>query len=420
MKNLMNTALFFILTFSVFAQKDCSKVTYRFIPIPDMTGEKFRGFSGGLYGNGTNIKPKNHEIDIVSTINNINPLDKEGSISNNGRIIMIGVGASNPRTEFNEFVKNCNQANELNKYVSFVNTCIGGQGIQKMNDINDNYWKQAKKIISDSNYSEKQVQIAWIETDNTQNPDTSFPQAAVALMNEYQKLLATLKYHFPNLKICYVSARGYSGWVSGDMTVGRGLLHPRDYYNGWALRFLIDSVMTNKGRFTYSGKDAQIPLTTWGSYLWTNGSEKRSDGFTINCETDIGPDGLHLTSFGEQKMGKLIFDTFASDSLMRMWMFNNSMTSNAENFDNNSSDFDIIPNPIVDGKFTIYKPYSDDMQPYHICIISPIGEVLLTKKCYSYDEVIVPKDVIDNYTYAYIQFVSGDKRWFKKVMFQSK
>lgn len=326
MKIIFCTLLIFLLCVNIYAQKDCALIRPNYTPLPDLVGQQFRGYSGGLYSNGSNIPPEKHSNAINNILLEIFPRSFNGLPDNNGKIVIIGVGASNPRTEFNEFIRNYYLYPERNPSLALVNTCIGGQGIQKMNQQTDNYWKQAKKIIEDSNYSVNQVQIAWIETDNTQQADTSFPRSPLSLAKEYHQLLVTLRKEFPQLKLCYLSARGYAGWVSDNQTVGRGLLFPRDYYNGWAIRFLLDSIITNQGEYVYSGLDAKIPLATWGSYLWTNGEKPRNDGFTLDCETDIGPDGLHLTVAGEKKMGHHIFEMFKANNSASSWFSGNTST----------------------------------------------------------------------------------------------
>lgn len=359
---------------SLYAQKDCSVARPDYIPLSDMEGLIFRGFPGGLYGNGSNIPPIDHAKAVESAVQSLQRLNANGLPDNNGKIVMIGVGASNPRTEFNEFMRNYASYPDKNSSLALINTCIGGQGIQKMNQQTDNYWKQAKKIIEDSNYSVNQVQIAWIETDNTQQADTVFPRAPLSLAKEYQQLLATLHKEFPQLTLCYLSARGYAGWVSDNQSVGKGLMFPRDYYNGWAIRFLLDSVMTNKGDYSYAGKDAVIPLATWGSYLWTNGEQPRKDGFSLDCETDIGPDGLHLTVAGERKMGSLLFNSFMANPSAKSWFTASKTTAIAEQ--NISAPFGLLINSHAT---TLFLSASESGEfPKRITLYSQCGEIIVS------------------------------------------
>ncbi len=374
MKVLFMFCVWMCVLYSLSAQKDCSIARPDFVPLTDMEGLTFRGYSGGLYGNGSNIPPIEHTRAVDNAIQSLRRLNANGIPDNTGKIVMIGVGASNPRTEFNEFIQQYKSYSLRNSSLVLINTCIGGQGIQKMNVQTDNYWKQAQKIIEDSNYTKQQVQIAWIETDNTQQADTLFPRAAHSLAKEYQQLLATLRKEFPQLKLCYLSARGYSGWVSDNQSVGKGLLFPRDYYNGWAIRFLLDSIMTNKGEYIYTGNDAVIPLATWGSYLWSNGEQKRKDGFSLDCETDMGPDGLHLTAAGERKMGALIFDSFKENSSASQWFSEPNLSPVTEQC--TDGDFSIVTHS-QSAALSFYFSEMEEL-PKRITLYSHFGETVMS------------------------------------------
>jgi Secretion system C-terminal sorting domain len=302
---------------AVFAQKDCNKNNRDYIPLTDLGQATYKGFSGGLYAGGSN-KPSGAFLqELLSRANAIRPLDSNGQVSNSGKIVFIGVGASNPRTEFAAFQQMLDTFRNVNPALITVNTCIGGQGVQKMNDPADNYWKSAAHMYDSMQVHPNQVQVAWIETENTQKGDTVFPAAPMALVQDLRILLQTLKQKYPNLKLCYLSARAYSGWANSGM--GKGLEHPRDYFNGWACKWLIDSAAAGKSGFVYSGSAPEIPMPVYATYMWTNKGDVRNDGFSIDCSTDIGNDGLHLSAAGEQKLGKLIFDFFSKDNSSAPW-----------------------------------------------------------------------------------------------------
>lgn len=305
------------------AQRNCENDSTGLIPLSDLQGKQWRGFSGGLYYNGLNTRPAEHKNKALQQAAAIKALDANGAPSANGKIVWIGVGASNPRTEFMRFSEQMDTLRSKNPALKLINTCIGGQGIQKMNSITDNYWKQAEKQLADSGLTNKQVQIAWIETDNTQTADTLFPRAAESLRDEFHTLLQTLYTLYPNIKLCYITARAYSGFVDLDAgaTVGRGLLHPRDYYNGWSIKMLIEKQMSGDAAYAFEGATASVPFVTWGSYHWTDGSKQRGDGFSIQCSTDVGGDGLHLSLAGEIKMGAQMFQYFSSDETTAPWLF---------------------------------------------------------------------------------------------------
>ncbi|MBK9247670.1 MAG: hypothetical protein IPM69_06040 [Ignavibacteria bacterium] len=249
---------------SIFAQKNCANDSTGLIPLIDLQGKSWQGYMGGLYPDGTNTRPQAHKNKALQQSQNIRPLDASGAPSPSGKIVWIGVGASNPRTEFMRFMEEMNSFSLINPSLKLINTCIGGQGIQKMNSAADSYWKQAEKQLTDSSISNKQVQIAWIETDNTQTADTTFPRAPQMLADEFRTLLVTMKQLYPNLKICYLSARAYSGYASPEAgaSVGKGLLFPRDYLNGWAIKWLIEKQINGESGYEYEGATAPLPLVT--------------------------------------------------------------------------------------------------------------------------------------------------------------
>lgn len=360
------------------AQKNCAKPDPGYVPLNEPGNWNFQGYTGGMYGAGSRVKSGSHLADGLKAAAEVVPLDTQGNPAKAGKIVMIGVGASNPRTEFNAFMAFADTFTRKNPALSMVNTCIGGQGIQKMKSAGDNYWKIAAKTLDSLGLNARQVQVAWIETDNTANGDTAFPKAPLALTAEYRELLITLKSLYPNLKLCYFAGRAYSGWAEPQAGgVGKGLLAPRDYLHGWATRFLIEKQVNREAGYISSGTGATIPFSTWANYSYTNGSSKRSDGFQLDCATDVGPDGLHLTAAGEQKIGLEIFRYFAADTTTKPWFLKQDMKlSVAEPLQ--TAELQIFPNP-SSGQVSIHVP--ELRQPMLVEVFNLQGMKLRTVQC---------------------------------------
>lgn len=321
-------------------QKDCQQSRQAFVPLNELGIGYFRGHQGGLYPGGLNNPNGMYLEDLKILSNGIQALDSNGQYSTTGQIVFIGVGASNPRTEFQAFQKMADTFRNINRNLRTVNTCIGGQGVQKMNQLSDNYWKQADKMMDSMGLSNLQVQIAWLETENTASADSSFPGGPRSLVSDVRVLLQLMKVKYPNLKICYLSARTYAGWVSGG--TGRGLEYPRDYYNGWAMKWVIDSAINQVNGYTYKGSSPSIPLPVYSTYNWTNGNQTRQDGFSMNCDTDFGGDGLHLSAAGENKIGEQLFNFFSNDINSVKWF----IASNSTSIESSSSKVcQLYPNP---------------------------------------------------------------------------
>lgn len=360
---------------SLLAQKDCNLPSRGWKPLPDLGSQTFNGYTGGLYANGKNTPVGQYLKDAMDLAKTIVPLDTAGNPAANGTVVLAGVGASNPRTEFEAFTSIAAASGNTNLRLRMVNTCIGGQGVQKMNVATDNYWKSAFKMLDSMQLSAKQVQVAWIETDNTGSKDTSFPSAPLALVGDLKLLLQTLKIKFPNLKLCYLSARAYSGWAPANGSgVGGGLLAPRDYYNGWAIKWLIDSAALGTKGLEYKGASIKVPMPLYGSYNWTNAGQTRKDGFSLDCATDVGGDGLHLTAAGEQKIGQNMYNTFAADTTAKMWFLksNTSQVNTAE-----TAQYKIYPNPVnTQLNIELNNPKNNE---YLIQIFDTKGQLVFTQ-----------------------------------------
>lgn len=361
-----------LLSFTVTGQKDCSKPLTGWTPLMDFeTGQSFMGFSGGLYGNNSNGKPDQYRADALQIALQVKPLNALGEIDLNGIIGFMAVGASNPRTEFNAFTSIAKTHPSIHSSLRWINSCIGGQGIQKMNQASDNYWIQTNKLLDSLGISPQQIQIIWIETENTANGNTKFPEAAEELADEYLVLLKTIRQLFPQVKICYLAARAYAGYataVAGG--TGKGLLAPRDYYNGWAIRFLMDKITSKLPGYYYEGANADIPFTTWGNYSWSDGDIVRKDGFFLDCQTDVGSDGLHLSLSGEQKIGQLMFNFFASEETAQPWLF--EPITNTSNVNRDSLEISISGLVSPSGHLSYYSK-----QPYTKAIlINSMGKVI--------------------------------------------
>jgi len=298
-------------------EKSCSINQQNLLPITDLGTGYYRGYQGGLYPGGQNQRSGAHLSLALSQSAQIQPLNNNGQPAANGKVVLIGVGASNPRTEFEAFKQQAQSSGLLKPSTAIVNTCIGGQGVQKMNQASANYWQQAENTLQQAGLSMQQVQAAWVETEHTGNADTVFPRAPQQLMSDMRTLLVTMKQKFPQLKIVYLSGRAFSGFAQAAANeVGKGLLYPRDYYNGWTMKWMVEKQIANEAGYTLS----DIPFITMSTYLWSRGANPRNDGFFLDCILDVGPDGLHLTAAGEQKAGQQLYQFFFSDPTSVGWI----------------------------------------------------------------------------------------------------
>lgn len=61
------------------------------------------------------------------------------------------------------------------------------------------------------------------------------------------------------------------------------------------------------------------PLLLWGPYLWAEGTKGRKTDSLVWDRADFGPDGVHPSDFGRQKVAQLLLDFFTTHPLAKSW-----------------------------------------------------------------------------------------------------
>jgi hypothetical protein len=138
------------------------------------------------------------------------------------------------------------------------------------------------------------------------------------MKEKFKLALNITKSKFPNAKLCYLASRIYGGY---DETLGHP--EPYAYYQGWAVKELIEDQINGDPELTYTGEGAKAPWLSWGSYLWADGVSPRSDGLTWNCSADFEDDGRHPSTLGEQKVASLVLNELLNDETAIPWLFEN-------------------------------------------------------------------------------------------------
>jgi len=389
---------------SGYPQKNCNNHTTGLIPIGDLSGKQYRGFTGGKYTNG-NSRGSIQLGRAIIQAQKIKALDTSGiENAKTGKIVFAAIGASNPATEFNSFKTFCDTFRVINPKLKLFNTCIGGTGIQKMNESTDNYWIQASKKLQDSGLSVKQVQVVWLEQEHTQNADTSFPGAPLGLLGDYQKLLSVILQKFPNVKIVYLNQRAYAGYL--DVTpgvIGKGLHFPRDYYNGWTIKWLIEKQLNNEIGFRFSGTP-EIPFIDWASSFWADGKNLRGDGLFYDCATDFGGDGLHLSALGEKKAGNNLFNYYKTDTISKYWFYQPQKINLSSRAFLMQGNVTVYPNP-AKNFININSPVESQVK-----VFNAMGQVLFFESRYLHLHQVS----ILNWTSGvyFIQVLSGEGQFY--------
>lgn len=297
--------------------KDCSLTSFNLAPIMDLGTNLYGGFPGGLYGNGSNVRPAAHEAAGVQIANSIVPLNASGTPDSlNGKIALISIGMSNTRSEFERFIADASLDASLNDQLVIVNGAQNGNTLEEWSPVNALPWSVAETRLATAGVTPDQVQVAWVKL--TQgvgglDPNT-YPSYAQQFATDLEVIARNLKIHYPNVKLAYFSSR------TRPYTIQQNALNP-DFFSyefGFGVKWLIENQINGSPSLAYSGPQAVAPWIAWGPYLWADGTNPRSDGFTWACSDTI-EDGVHPSNTGQGKVSGLLLNFFKNDTTSAGW-----------------------------------------------------------------------------------------------------
>jgi len=308
-----------------FGAKNCGLTSTGLVALNDLGSGIYRGFQGGLYPDGGNIRPAAHLVAGIDLANNqIAPLDASGrSDPLNGRIVLISIGMSNTTQEFatkgsGAFKPRADADPSRNPRLVIVDCAQGGRSASNWNDPNSDTWSVAASRIVSAGVTAAQVQVAWVKLAERSSdlPDKNFPASAQYLQEHIENVLRILKSRYPNVKIAYVSnrTRAYSNTPS-DLNP-----EPIAYESSFAVKWVIEDQISGKGNLNYDPAQGPVvaPYLSWGPYIWTDGAGARSDGLLWLCD-DTESDGIHPSPAGVGKVGDQLLAFFKTDPTATPW-----------------------------------------------------------------------------------------------------
>jgi hypothetical protein len=286
------------------------------IPINDLGKGTFQGYQGGLFPGGSNKIPAgDYATDLMRVCRNIQPLDTFGNVSSSGKITFISLGGSTGGHNMRQ-LKAQTEGNPLTNQNLLLLNCDNGKRTASLNsqsNPNDPYWNHVTQILTGGTHSSyRQVQIVYVEADDTSKLNITFPDRALLVKDDLKACLQVYKQKFPNLKIVYVLGR--------TRTFGNQQLfnrEPSPYYFGWACKWMIEDQMNGVKGTEYKGKNAVIPMITWGWYQWADSLPRKTDGFYWRqSETK---DGLHATDIGQDTLATRFQNFLFTDKYASAW-----------------------------------------------------------------------------------------------------
>jgi len=282
----------------------------RLIPLCDMTAaDRYEGEDGGLYGGGRNTPPPSHHNAALAQLARIRPLNAAGQPDDNGTIGFVSISMSNATQEFSHFKRLADRSPRKSPKVTIVDCAQGGQAMAEWAPPDARPWQEAARRLQAAGVSPQQVQVAWIKLAN-KAPSGSLSDHARKLERDTLAVLHNARAMFPNLRIAYLASRTYGGYATGSLNP-----EPYAYESAFAVRWLIQRQIQGDPELA----ETKSPLLLWGPYLWAEGTKGRKLDGLVWERSDFGPDGVHPSDSGRQKVAELLLNFLATDPLAKPW-----------------------------------------------------------------------------------------------------
>ena len=313
-----------IVAWPIHAWADCSLTATGNVPLDDLGPGTYQGFQGGLYPNGANTRPPGHDAAGLAIASQILPLDSSGNPdSTNGKIVFISVGMSNTShefgTEFPEgFMPRAYADPSKNPQLVIVDGAQAGFPAPDWLDVNAPVWTTVDERLAEAGVTPSQVQVAWIKQ-ALPNPATygTFPAHAQALQADLEIIARNLKSRYPNIRLTYLSSRTRA--YTDDLPT----LNPEPfaYESGFSVKWTIADQIEGLGNLNFDPTKGAVvaPYLCWGPYLWTDGLDPRSDGFTWACSDVLATDFTHPSETGVAKVADQLLAFFKTDPTATPW-----------------------------------------------------------------------------------------------------
>jgi len=305
---------------------NCNDISYNdpntgtpLVAITDLGTGLFEGYEGGLYPNGSNVRPSAQDSYGVGLAYGIQPLDSNGNPSPTGKYVLLAVGESTLQNEFNRLLPIADADPSKNPNLVIVNGAQGGATPANFASASSAYWLTTlNNYLPQNGVTANQVVAAIVE-DTDGIATGTFPSDVTTLQSQYESMMETMLTLFPNLKLVYFSSRVYAGYSNGVGSPDNP--EPYAYEVGYAVKWAIQDQLNGNSNLNYNPQLGPVvaPWMSWGPYYWSNGMLGRADGFVWDC-ADFSPDGTHPSStFGQLKVATALLNFFKTDDTTIPW-----------------------------------------------------------------------------------------------------
>ena len=281
----------------------------------------YLGSQGGLYPNGSSVRPASFDAAGVAIAQSIHPLDGNGNSDPNGKYAIISIGESNTSETYDQFMIDANADPLKDSHLVLVRGAQPRAGAAKFADPNDGVWNPIFQFyLPQAGVTANQVVAAWVESvDRISGQQPPFPQDMTALQSEYESIARNLHSKFPNIKLVYYTSKFYDGYGTG---IANAIYpEPFAFESGFAVKWAIQDQINGNANLNWDPSKGQVmaPWMSWAAYDWANGLLARSDGLTWSCR-DVMSDGVHPSPLhGMEKDANFLVNFFKTDDTTAPW-----------------------------------------------------------------------------------------------------
>jgi len=320
-------------TCPLIARADCSLTSTGNVPLDDLGQGTYGGFAGGLYPNGANTRPAQHNSSGLTIASEVRPLNASGSPDPNGKIVMISVGMSNATEEFASdgsfsFKPQADSDLTKNPHLVIVDGAQSGMDATQWLNIHAATWQTLNGRLTASGVTPAQVQVVWLKQALIDPVNYgAFPAHAQVLQQDLETIIRNMKVLYPNILMAFLSSRTRA--YTTDLAAENP--EPFAYESGFAVQWTIADQINGTGNLNFDPTKGPVvaPYLAWGPYIWADGTNPRSDGFVWLC-SDLQSDFIHPTATGGvPKVADQLLAYFKTDPIATPWFLNHSFTGRA-------------------------------------------------------------------------------------------
>lgn len=287
------------------------------VALNDLGTGTYQGYEGGLYPDGSNVDPTDHQSSAVSIAQGIQPLDSNGNPDPNGIYVLISLGPSTAEQPFIDFVNAATADPQKNSHLVVVDAALGGETANLLSDPASGYWTTIfDYILPLAGVTTKQVVATWVNAiDST---SAAFPGNAQTLQSQLESVAQNMHTFFPNLVLSYFDSLNYTGYSQGVSTLDP---EPQGYESAFGAKWAIQDQINGNANLNWDPNVGPVlaPWMGWGPYYWANGLLARNDGTYWACP-DVKNDGVHpVYPGGNLKITSALLDFFKSDTSATPW-----------------------------------------------------------------------------------------------------